>query len=115
MRCSGEAIGHSPSPPFQAEQAGGPWQGDYSFYTATLEMKRYWPVFGTRVVAARARAGIADAFGLDQVATAEIRFGSGSGLPGLWAARISSAIPLRVDDEIRTRRACASDVSCLVV
>jgi outer membrane protein assembly factor BamA len=48
---------------FEAEQAGGPWQGDYSFYRASLEAKGYWPVFGTRVVAARGRIGTADAFG----------------------------------------------------
>jgi outer membrane protein assembly complex protein YaeT len=47
----------------EAEQAGGPWQGDFSFYRATLEAKRYWPVLGPRVIAARARIGTADAFG----------------------------------------------------
>ena len=48
---------------FQAEQAGGPWQGDFSFWRATAEAKRYWPVLGRRVLAARLRLGIADAFG----------------------------------------------------
>jgi outer membrane translocation and assembly module TamA len=47
----------------QAEQAGGPWQGDFSFWRATAEAKRYWPVLGRRVVAARLRLGVGDAFG----------------------------------------------------
>lgn len=46
-----------------AEQAGGPWGGDFSFYSAALEAKRYVPVFGTRVIAGRVRIGAADGFG----------------------------------------------------
>ncbi len=48
---------------FQAEQAGGPWQGDFSFYRTTLEAKRYWAVLGTQVIAARVLIGGADAYG----------------------------------------------------
>jgi outer membrane protein assembly complex protein YaeT len=46
-----------------AEQAGGPLQGDFSFYRAVLEAKGYLPVFGERVIAGRARIGGGDAFG----------------------------------------------------
>lgn len=36
---------------------------DFSFWRVTAEAKRYWPVLGRRVLAARLRAGIADAWG----------------------------------------------------
>jgi len=49
-----------------AEQAGGPWAGDFTFYRALFEAKRYVPVLGTRVVAGRFRIGAADAFGQSQ-------------------------------------------------
>jgi outer membrane protein assembly complex protein YaeT len=45
-----------------AEVAGGPLQGDFGFYRALLELKRYVPVFGTRVIAGRLRVGGSDAF-----------------------------------------------------
>ena len=45
-----------------AEQAGGPLQGDFSFYRALLEAKGYLPVFGERVIAGRVRIGGGDAF-----------------------------------------------------
>lgn len=43
----------------QAEVAGV----DFSFWSVTAEAKRYWPVLGRRVLAARLRAGVADAWG----------------------------------------------------
>jgi outer membrane protein insertion porin family len=43
----------------QAEQAGG----DFSFWRLTAEAKRYWPVLGRRVLAARLRVGVADSYG----------------------------------------------------
>lgn len=43
----------------QAEQAAG----DFSFWRVTAEAKRYWPVLGRRVLAARLRVGVADAYG----------------------------------------------------
>jgi len=46
-----------------AEQAGGPWQGDYTFYRGVLEAKNYVPLWGTRVVAGRFRVGGGDGFG----------------------------------------------------
>src|SRR6185295_18580296 len=46
-----------------AEQAGGPWSGDYTFYRAVFEAKKYVPVWGTRVVAGRFRIGGGDGFG----------------------------------------------------
>jgi len=46
-----------------AEQAGGPWHGDYSFYRAAFEAKKYVPVWGTRVIAGRFRIGGGDGFG----------------------------------------------------
>ncbi len=45
------------------EQAGGPWQGAYSFYTAVVEGKKYFPLPGERTLATRLRLGTADAFG----------------------------------------------------
>ncbi len=46
-----------------AEQAGGPLGGDFSFYRAVVEAKRYVPVFGTRVIAGRVRVGAGDGYG----------------------------------------------------
>ena len=43
----------------QAEQAGG----DFSLWRLTAEAKRYWPVLGRRVLAARLRVGVADSYG----------------------------------------------------
>jgi outer membrane protein assembly complex protein YaeT len=45
------------------EQAGGPWQGRYSFYTAVLDAKKYFPLPGKRTLAGRVRLGAGDAFG----------------------------------------------------
>ena len=45
------------------EQAGGPWRGDYSFFRALLEAKKYVPVPGERVIAGRFRLGAGDGFG----------------------------------------------------
>lgn len=45
------------------EQAGGPWQGDFSFYRGTFEAKKYVPVFGDRVLAGRFKIGAGDGFG----------------------------------------------------
>ena len=45
------------------EQAGGPWQGDYSFYTAAIEAKKYLPLPGQRTLAGRFRIGTGDGFG----------------------------------------------------
>lgn len=45
------------------EQAGGPWQGDFSFYRALFEAKKYFPVLGDRVIATRFRIGAGDAYG----------------------------------------------------
>lgn len=45
------------------EQAGGPWQGAYSFYTAVAEAKKYFPLPGERTLATRLRLGTGDAFG----------------------------------------------------
>lgn len=45
------------------EQAGGPWQGAYSFYTASIDAKKYWPLPGKRTFAARLRLGTGDGFG----------------------------------------------------
>jgi outer membrane protein insertion porin family/translocation and assembly module TamA len=45
------------------EQAGGPWQGKFSFYRALFEARKYVPVFGDRVVAGRFRIGAGDGFG----------------------------------------------------
>lgn len=45
------------------EQAGGPWQGAYSFYTAVVDAKKYWPLPGKRTLAARLSAGTGDGFG----------------------------------------------------
>jgi outer membrane protein insertion porin family len=45
------------------EQAGGPWQGDYSFYTAVADAKKYLPLPGKRTLAGRIRIGTGDAFG----------------------------------------------------
>lgn len=46
-----------------AEQAGGPWQGDFSFYRAIAEGKAYLPVPGDRVLAGRVRIGAGDGYG----------------------------------------------------
>jgi len=45
------------------EQAGGPWQGAYSFYTASVDAKKYWPLAGKRTFAARLRLGTGNGFG----------------------------------------------------
>ncbi len=45
------------------EQAGGPWQGAYSFYTAVLDAKKYLPLPGRRTLAGRVRIGTGDGFG----------------------------------------------------
>ena len=45
------------------EQAGGLWQGDFTFYRAVAEAKKYVPVLGERVLAGRLRAGVGDGFG----------------------------------------------------
>jgi outer membrane protein insertion porin family/translocation and assembly module TamA len=45
------------------EQAGGPWQGHYTFYTVLLEAKRYFPIFWSQVIATRLRLGAGDGFG----------------------------------------------------
>src|SRR5207248_665836 len=42
------------------EGAGGPLQGNFSFYRGVFEAKKYIPVFVTRVFAARFRIGVAD-------------------------------------------------------
>ena len=38
------------------EQAGGPWQGAYSFYTAVVDAKKYFPLAGERTLAGAAQA-----------------------------------------------------------
>jgi outer membrane protein insertion porin family len=45
------------------EQAGGPWQGAYSFYTAVVDAKKYFPLPGGRTLAGRFRIGTGDGFG----------------------------------------------------
>jgi outer membrane protein assembly factor BamA len=45
------------------EQAGGPWQGAYSFYTAVVDAKKYVPLPGRRTLAGRFRIGTGDGFG----------------------------------------------------
>ncbi|MCC6847833.1 MAG: BamA/TamA family outer membrane protein [Deltaproteobacteria bacterium] len=45
------------------EQAGGPWQGAYSFYTAVVDAKAYVPLPGGRTLAGRVRLGTGDGFG----------------------------------------------------
>ena len=45
------------------EQAGGPWQGAYTFYTAALDAKRYLPLPGDRTLAGRIHLGTGDGFG----------------------------------------------------
>ncbi len=45
------------------EQAGGPWQGAYSFYTAVLDAKKYVPLPGKRTLAGRVRIGSGNGFG----------------------------------------------------
>ena len=45
------------------EQAGGPWQGAYSFYTAVIAAKAYLPLPGQRTLAGRFRIGTGDGFG----------------------------------------------------
>jgi len=45
------------------EQAGGPWQGAYSFYRAVLDAKKYLPLPGRRTLAGRLRFGTGDGFG----------------------------------------------------
>ncbi len=45
------------------EQAGGPWQGAYSFYTAVVDAKKYVPLPGRRTLAGRIRLGTGDGFG----------------------------------------------------
>jgi outer membrane protein assembly complex protein YaeT len=46
-----------------AEQAGGPWQGDFTFYRAVFDAKKYFQVPGERVIAGRFRIGAGDGFG----------------------------------------------------
>ncbi len=45
------------------EQAGGPWQGAFSFYTAVVDAKKYLPLPGRRTLAGRLRLGTGDGFG----------------------------------------------------
>jgi len=45
------------------EQAGGPWQGAYSFFTAVADAKKYVPLPGKRTLAGRVRIGTGDGFG----------------------------------------------------
>jgi outer membrane protein insertion porin family/translocation and assembly module TamA len=45
------------------EQAGGPWQGDYSFFLGAVEAKKYVPIFAERTLAGRVRVGAGDGFG----------------------------------------------------
>ena len=45
------------------EQAGGPWQGDYTFARGVLDARRYLPLGGRRVLAGRVRLGAGDGFG----------------------------------------------------
>lgn len=45
------------------EVAGGPFQGNYSFYRASIEGRRYIEVLGSRVIAGRLRFGAGDGFG----------------------------------------------------
>jgi outer membrane protein assembly complex protein YaeT len=45
------------------EQAGGPWQGAYSFYSAVLDAKKYLPLPGRRTLAGRFRIGTGNGFG----------------------------------------------------
>ena len=45
------------------EQAGGPWQGDYSFARGSIEAKKFVPIPGGRTLAGRVRAGAGDGFG----------------------------------------------------
>jgi outer membrane protein assembly complex protein YaeT len=45
------------------EQAGGPWQGDYSFVLGSVAAKKYVPLGGGRTLAGRVRLGAGDGFG----------------------------------------------------
>lgn len=45
------------------EQAGGLWQGAYSFYSAVVDAKKYLPLPGGRTLAGRLRVGTGDGFG----------------------------------------------------
>lgn len=46
-----------------AEQAGGPWRGDFTFYRMAFEAKKYLQIPGERVIAGRFRIGAGDGFG----------------------------------------------------
>jgi len=45
------------------EQAGGPWQGAFSFCAAVVDAKKYVPLPGRRTLAGRLRLGTGDGFG----------------------------------------------------
>jgi outer membrane protein assembly complex protein YaeT len=45
------------------EQAGGPWQGGYTFVRGLLDVRRYLPLGGRSTLASRLRLGAGDGFG----------------------------------------------------
>jgi outer membrane protein insertion porin family/translocation and assembly module TamA len=45
------------------EQAGGPWQGDFTFYWGMFEAKKYIGIWARQVLAGRFRIGAGDGFG----------------------------------------------------
>ncbi|HYD49676.1 MAG TPA: BamA/TamA family outer membrane protein [Terriglobales bacterium] len=59
------------------EVAGGPLQGNFSFYRGVAEAKRYFPIFGTRVIATRLRLGAGDGYGHSEDLPVFRRFFSG--------------------------------------
>jgi outer membrane protein assembly complex protein YaeT len=60
-----------------AEQAGGPWRGDFTFYRAVLDARRYVPVGAGVIAAGRARVGTADGFGQSEDVPVFRRFFAG--------------------------------------
>jgi outer membrane translocation and assembly module TamA len=59
------------------EQAGGPWQGNFTFYRAQFEAKKYIGFWARQVFATRFRIGAGDGFGDDEDLPLFRRFFSG--------------------------------------
>jgi len=64
---------------FGASLAGGFLGGDNDFYLFNATWQRYWPVWATRVFAARVRLGYADSFGRSETVPVQNRFFTGGG------------------------------------
>jgi outer membrane protein insertion porin family len=62
---------------FTLDQSGDPWGGEYRFYRASVEGKKYWSIGWETILASRLKIGLANAIGAEENLPLSERFYAG--------------------------------------